>query len=227
MCSIERTLPERGGHVNQENLRRICEALPIFPLPRVVLMPGGSLPLHVFEPRYQALIEHCLSSHQMLGVATLKPGFQDEYEGAPDIHVDMGVGRIVAHQPMPDGRCNVLLDYVGAVRVASELELPHPFRTVVAAPIRRTDVASSEVLGRLKMLVLQVGALSAEASREAEQLVALDGPEMTHSLARKLLQLPDERRAYLALVRLADQVDIVSDRLSTYLTIGRATDAEA
>ena len=38
------------------------KALPIFPLPKAVLLPGTRLPLHIFEPRYLAMVEDCLKT---------------------------------------------------------------------------------------------------------------------------------------------------------------------
>ena len=71
-------------------------ALPVFPLPRVVFFPGTILPLHLFEPRYRAMMEDCVSSGpKAMAVALLKPGWDDDYEGAPPIHEIAGAGRIV------------------------------------------------------------------------------------------------------------------------------------
>lgn len=47
--------------------------LPIFPLPQCVLLPGGLLPLHVFEPRYRELTRYCLEGNRPMGVARLLP----------------------------------------------------------------------------------------------------------------------------------------------------------
>ena len=43
------------------DVARAAPELPVFPLPRTVLMPGAMLPLHVFEPRYRELVAHCLA----------------------------------------------------------------------------------------------------------------------------------------------------------------------
>ena len=43
--------------------------LPIFPLPNCVLLPGGLLPLHVFEPRYRELTRDCLAGAQLMAIA--------------------------------------------------------------------------------------------------------------------------------------------------------------
>ena len=53
------------------DFRASLGALPLFPLPRVVLFPGALLPLHVFEPRYQKLLADCLAAHRTFGVVLI------------------------------------------------------------------------------------------------------------------------------------------------------------
>ena len=53
---------------------RALSSIPIFPLPEVVLFPGGQLPLHVFEPRYRTMLEDCLKTHGALVLAMLVDG---------------------------------------------------------------------------------------------------------------------------------------------------------
>lgn len=203
--------------MDRARLEAIREALPVFPLPRVVLMPGALLPLHVFEPRYRALVTHCLDTEPLMGVATLVPGYEDDYYGDPPMHAEIGVGEVVAHQPFPDGRCNIVLQYVGRVQMEEELVTPHPFR-VVSATIPREDASGVDAaLVRLKVLVLQLGAVSPGAAEEARRLVALDGLEMVHSLARKLLEDPDEQRSYLSAEHLVEHIEAVEDRLARFL----------
>ena len=68
-------------------------ALPVFPLPNVVLFPEAILPLHVFEPRYRELVREVLSGRKLMAVARLKPGFEDDYEGRPPVFDVCGVGQ--------------------------------------------------------------------------------------------------------------------------------------
>ena len=64
---------------------------PLFPL-GLVALPFEFVPLHVFEPRYRALVAHCLATHATMGIATLKPGYEANYDGKPDIWPTIGVG---------------------------------------------------------------------------------------------------------------------------------------
>lgn len=198
-------------------LREICAALPIFPLPRAVLLPGATLPLHVFEPRYRALVAHCLASDMVMGIATLKPGYEKNYQNKPEIWPTIGVGQVVGHQPFPDGRSNIVVQYVGRVKVLEELHTAHPFRVVRTELLGEDSGGLPSALLLLKQLVLQLGGLFPAAAREATRLVDLDGIELADELARRLFEDPDEQRLYLGADRLVDRVHQVHDRLGAFL----------
>src|SRR5690606_21229592 len=98
-----------GGRVSAPAIEPLREdelaALPIFPLPSVVLFPGSVLPLHVFEPRYRAMMEDCVSrGPRAMAVALLRPGWERDYEGRPPVYEIAGAGRIVEWARRPDGR---------------------------------------------------------------------------------------------------------------------------
>jgi uncharacterized protein len=203
--------------VDVDILRELCASLPIFPLPNTVLLPGSVLPLHVFEPRYRALVDVCLRDGMTMGIATLKPGYEPSYAGNPDIWPIIGVGQIVGHQPFPDGRSNIVLQYVGRARVREELPSEHPFRLVHAEVLEDEAGGLGPSLTSLRQLVLQLGGLFPAAGSEAARLADLSGMELADELARRLLEGPDEQRAYLAADRLADRVSQVHQRLAAFL----------
>lgn len=96
--------------------------VPIFPLPKLVLFPGTLLPLHIFEPRYRDMLADTLASdRRMIAVAQLKPGWENLYEGRPDIYDVAGVGRIVQHRKNPDGTYDIVLEALARVHLR-ELE---------------------------------------------------------------------------------------------------------
>lgn len=110
-------------------------ALPIFPLPNCVLLPGGLLPLHVFEPRYRELTRDCLAGHQLMGIARLRPGFETTYYGRPPVYERCGVGRIICSEELPDGRFALLLRGIARVEIARELPPERTYRMVEARPL--------------------------------------------------------------------------------------------
>lgn len=96
--------------------------LPIFPLPDVTLFPQTVLPLHVFEARYRAMIMDALARDRRLCVVQLRPGYERDYEGKPEIHAIAGAGEIVSWERLATGRYNILLK--GEWRVRLEREVP-------------------------------------------------------------------------------------------------------
>lgn len=115
-------------------------SLPIFPLPNCVLLPGGLLPLHVFEPRYRELTRDCLAGHQLMGVARLRPGYESTYYGRPPVYERFGVGKIICSEELPDGRFALLLRGVARVELARELPAARQYRLVEARELADADV---------------------------------------------------------------------------------------
>src|SRR5688572_16713566 len=85
------------------------------------------LALHVFEPRYRLMMDEVLKGNQSVVIALLKPGWEADYHGTPDVHVVAGVGKIVQHQELPDGRYNITLHGESKVHIES-FDRSHPFR---------------------------------------------------------------------------------------------------
>jgi hypothetical protein len=109
------------------------ETLPLFPLPSAILLPYEMLPLHVFEPRYRALVEQLLETGGPLGIAQLAPGWEAAYEGRPALRPVVGVGTIVRHERLPNGRFNILVRGLARARIEGELPPDQPFRVVRAS----------------------------------------------------------------------------------------------
>ena len=103
-----------------ELLSSALDALPIFPLPRTIFFPHTLMPLHIFEPRYRQLIEQVLASHQHLAVVLVDP--QNNSRPPLGCASVAGVGKVVHHERLPDGRFHILLQ--GVCRVVVEEELP-------------------------------------------------------------------------------------------------------
>jgi uncharacterized protein len=99
--------------------------LSIFPLTGTLLFPGLQLPLHIFEPRYRAMISDSLARDRR--IAMIQP--QGPYDGAPLFSVGC-VGKIGEVEAMEDGRYNVILEGIARFRLLRELDVTTPFRQV-------------------------------------------------------------------------------------------------
>jgi Lon protease-like protein len=93
----------------------------LFPLPNVVLFPHVIQPLHIFEPRYRQMTADALAGDRLIAPVLLSPGWEADYEGRPETHTILCLGRIVAEQRLPDGRYNLLLRGLSRGRIVEEL----------------------------------------------------------------------------------------------------------
>lgn len=99
----------------------------IFPLVGALLYPGLQLPLHIFEPRYRAMISDALARDRRIGM--IQP--QRPSDDAPLFEIGC-LGRIGNVEAMDDGRFNIVLEGEARFRVTRELDVTTPFRQVEA-----------------------------------------------------------------------------------------------
>ena len=101
--------------------------LSIFPLPGAILFPGLQLPLHIFEPRYRALIGDALVRDRRIGM--IQP--QEPREGAP-LYAIGCMGKIEEIEALDDGRYNLILTGESRFRIVEERAVDTAFRQVEA-----------------------------------------------------------------------------------------------
>lgn len=122
-------------------------SLPLFPLPRFVLFPRTHAPLHVFEPRYVAMMEKVLNGDRKLAMAHLREGFEADYLGAPPIHRVVTVVRVLWDERLPNERFNMIVEGIERGVVMDESQ-PDPYRVARIRPVVETFGAadSSEAM---------------------------------------------------------------------------------
>ena len=135
------------------------QRISLFPLAGALLFPGAHLPLHIFEPRYRALVSDALARDRMIGM--IQP-----VEGGvkPRLYEVGCIGRIAECEAMEDGRFNIILAGLARFRILKELDVATPFRQVEAAvePEGRGEGEALSAVAR--------AALEQEARRFAERL---------------------------------------------------------
>jgi Lon protease-like protein len=149
--------------------------LPIFPLPDLVLFPHTLLPLHIFEPRYRAMIADCLARDRRLAIAGLRAGYEPDYYGRPPVFAVSGVGRIVQCERLASGRFNLILRGEGRVRIERELPTDTLYRIVEATELAEVGAERDTVPALLDLVK--------RTCRHILQAVKRDTPEMEATLA--------------------------------------------
>lgn len=117
-----------GGDMSTEELLPL--ELPIFPLAGALLLPGATLPLNVFEPRYLNLIEDALGYGRIVGMVQPMSAEAESPEGEPPVYQTGCAGRIVSFAETGDGRFAITLLGICRFHIVEELELNSGYRRV-------------------------------------------------------------------------------------------------
>jgi Lon protease-like protein len=187
--------------------------MPMFPL-GTVLLPGGALPLHVFEPRYRQLVIDCLaddSGEPEFGVTLIERGSE---VGGGDQRAAIGVvARMVQVEPLPDGRYALVAVGTRRIRVNAWLpDDPYPLADVDewrdldpdAPGLRERVVAATARLGE----VLELAARLADVPRELQ--ISDDPLVASYHLAGLAPLGPADRYRLLCAASPAERLDVLA-----------------
>jgi Lon protease-like protein len=178
--------------------------LGVFPLPHVVLFPHVHLPLHVFEPRYRALLEGAKDDSDRFVLAVLKPGWEPQYNDCPPVH-DWGcAGRIVDRVRLPDGCSDIIFKGERVVRIEEFVqEAPYRRARVTALPEQTgfgQTGCTAERVDEIRTLLERAcpGAIERLESCLVHPPEEDGGLELMHTLAMNLPVDLDRKLSWLA-----------------------------
>lgn len=155
-------IPDSFGEPGEGEARAAGpKTVPLFPLPDLILFPGQIQPLHIFEPRYRAMVQDLLDSNGELVLGTVLGSDKEELAEVAPVQSIAGLGRLEQYREMPDGRFLAIILGTRRVRV-SPVESEHDYpmaqveplpleQEVIVDPIRRTryeDRLREALLGR-------------------------------------------------------------------------------
>jgi len=147
--------------------------IPIFPLPGVVFFPETTLPLHVFEPRYREMLADALAGDRVLGIQLLNPAGPPDDAGRPSVFEIGCAGEIAEHEPLEDGRSNILLRGVFRYRIEREVPAGRLYRVaeVTERPVTPLPAGDPSPDRRRRRLLADVGRLADAVGRsQAKEL---------------------------------------------------------
>lgn len=136
------------GNARYRSEADLPHSVPVFPLEGALLLPGGRLPLNIFEPRYLQMIDHAVASDRLIGLIqpSLDGALRDD--ATPELCSVGCFGRLTSFSESGDGRYLIALQGVCRFRVVQELAVKTPFRQCRVTPFLTDldeDRAASEV----------------------------------------------------------------------------------
>lgn len=199
------------------------EILPVFPLTGVMLLPGTVLPLHIFEPRYRAMVEDALEANKIFGM--IQPYVpQDDNRGpgpggenlAPDLYKVGCAGYIDKWEKLPDGRFFVELKGINRFRLTEELGLQRGYRRVRAEYHEFPDVNLAQGWNCDRHAILEALATYGKAHGmqvKTEQAEKFSDLELVNLLGVSLPFHPAEKQALLEAPKLEDREEMLVNLL--------------
>jgi ATP-dependent Lon protease len=203
-------------------------ALPLFPLPNAVLFPGAFLPLHIFEPRYRAMVRDVLQGHRALAIAMITDKDRVDPHGHPAIADVAGVGVIVDHVELPGGRYDILLRGRARVRL-HELPFDPPYRRAEAQVVSppSEEVAPGELMALMSSASAFAALLDKAHGGFEFRFPATTSPGMLADLcAHQLVIDPRERQVILETMDIRARVRRVSETLVVQRLAFGSTDGD-
>jgi len=198
-------------------LSDLPQLIPVFPLDGALLLPGGELPLQIFEPRYLNMVDDAMAGERVIGMIQTRNGGDRE---RPSL-VEVGcVGRITSYAETSDGRYLITLTGVCRFEAGEELDLRMPYRQLRASYDRfgvdlardeeqvATDAARSRFATALKRYLNR-------RELDIDWETANDAPleALVNSLCMGLPFEPAEKQAFLEAPDLQGRFDVLTTLL--------------
>ncbi len=188
----------------------IPQVIPIFPLEVTMLFPGVSRPLHIFEPRYRAMVAEALKGDRIIGMTTLKPGYEADYQGRPPIYEIGCAGVITDVEELSGGRFNIVLRGVVKFRVTGEDQSrSYRLANIETLPEALDDAEKAtlhKLRQRLEELITKGSDTKVEPGTSDEQLINMVAQHIPMGLAERqgLLELRNVLLRVRALIELIE-----------------------
>jgi Lon protease-like protein len=124
----------QAGNANYRTAEDVPTTVPVFPLPEALLLPGGRMPLNIFEPRYLQLIDAAMRGDKVLGMVQPALDGSKRADDEPELCEVGCLGRIIQFAETGDGRYLISLQGICRYRIIDELSVRTPFRQCRIAP---------------------------------------------------------------------------------------------
>ena len=184
----------RAGNVSYVKASDVAETVSLFPLAGALLLPGGQMPLNIFEPRDLAMVDHAMCGDRI--IAMIQPALDGSENGLCSVGC---LGRIVSHAETGDGRVLITLAGICRFRLIEELTVRTPFRQGRIAPmLADLETADGKDVDR-KSLLKAFKAFLKSNGMEAdwESVTRADNAMLVNALSMMSPYGPAEKQALL------------------------------
>ncbi|MBN9232792.1 MULTISPECIES: LON peptidase substrate-binding domain-containing protein [Phyllobacteriaceae] len=190
----------RAGNARYRLEADFPASIAVFPLSGALLLPGGRLPLNIFEPRYLQMVDEVLAGSRLIGM--IQPDLEGvlRKDGEPELSGVGCIGRVISYMETGDGRYVVSLQGICRFRVTQELTVRTPFRQCRIAPFladldEDPSAASVDRTALLKAFRAYLQANELEA--DWESVSRADNAMLVNALSMMAPYGPAEKQALL------------------------------
>ncbi len=207
----------KAGNKSYRSVADIPEIVPIFPLSGALLLPGGRMPLNIFEPRYLEMIDAVIGGSRLIGMIQPRLDGALRDDGEPELCAVGCIGRLISLAESGDGRYLVALQGVCRFRAIEETASKTAFRQCRITPFAadldegaNADEVDRPALLRAFRTYLKANDLEAdwESVSRAENAMLVNALSMMapYGAAEKqaLLEAPDLKTRAEALIAITE-----------------------
>ncbi|HEY4193420.1 MAG TPA: LON peptidase substrate-binding domain-containing protein [Mesorhizobium sp.] len=190
----------RAGNANYRRNTDLPSTLPVFPLAGVLLLPGGRMPLNIFEPRYLQMLDEAIAGSRLLGMIQPRLDGAVRPDGEPELGEVGCIGRIISFAESGDGRYLISLQGVCRFRAARELPVKTPFRQCRIMPFLADldeDQAGSDVDRPALLRAFRAYLKANELEADWEGVSRADNAMLVNALSMMAPFGPAEKQALL------------------------------
>ena len=197
-------------------LSDLPQLIPVFPLDGALLLPGGELPLQIFEPRYLNMVDDVMAGDRIIGMIQTRGGARSN----PRLAEVGCAGRITSYNETSDGRYLITLTGICRFEAGEELDLRLPYRQLRARYDRfgddldRDERAEADAKARARFAHALKRYLN-HRELDIDWETANDAPleALVNSLCMGLPFEPAEKQAFLEAPDLAGRFEVLTTLL--------------
>lgn len=215
----------QAGNAHYRKAADLPAMVPVFPLSAALLLPGGRMPLNIFEPRYLQMIDEAVGGGRLIGM--IQPALDGSLlaGGEPALCPVGCIGRITSLSETGDGRYLISLQGVCRFRVVQELAVKTPFRQCRIAPFvadLTEDKAGAEVDRPALLRAFRTYLQANELEADWESVSRADNAMLVNALSMMAPYGPAEKQALLEAPDLRSRAETLI--AITEMTLAREND---